>query len=233
VDPTRIVGRDAVRRCFRLLAATERARCARFRIAGARHEYLVAHALLRFTLSRYAGVDPSHWMFSTTARGRPEIAVPRGLRLRFNLSHTSRQVACAVTRERSIGIDVEDIARPLDHAAIAHRFFSSGEVHALRAIPSATRVQRFFELWTLKEAYLKARGIGLSLPLDRFSFETSGPRPVMTILDPALHDEAGRWQFAILQPTPRHVLAVAVERTDGEPVDVRVTAHADGAIILR
>ncbi len=224
LDPTQVTDLEVLRRGMEMLSPEERDRLGRFRVAEARHDYLVAHALVRLTLSRYAvDVDPGHWVFSHGSFGRPEIAGPRGAPpLRFNLSHTPGMIACGVTLERPLGVDVEEITRPLDAMRLANRFFSRAEAEALRGVPSGARVRRFFEIWTLKESYVKARGTGLSLSLDRFAFHLEDGGPVSVFFDPCFRDAERRWQFAVLHPTPRHVLAVAVERANGAEVSIRV-----------
>src|SRR5690606_33310169 len=89
----------------------------------------------------------------------------------FNLSHTDGLIACAVSRGREVGVDVEWLDRRGGDIDVADRFFSRYEVQALYAQPPERRRDRFFRYWTLKESYIKARGMGLALPLDRFSFE--------------------------------------------------------------
>jgi 4'-phosphopantetheinyl transferase len=198
-----------------LLDATERKRCDAFVFPHHRHSYLVAHALVRTVLSRYADVSPEAWRFSTNAYGRPEILAgaidPNGRR--FNLSHTDGMSVCAVATGDDVGCDAEDVARPGNPVHVADSYFSSSEVAALRALPEGARRARFFAYWTLKEAYIKARGVGLSLPLDRFSMVLDEPaRPIGIAFDAGFDDDPARWSFAQLRPTPRHVVACAVRR---------------------
>jgi 4'-phosphopantetheinyl transferase len=126
---------------------------------------------------------------------------------------------CLVAREREIGVDVEDIERRGETVAIADRFFSAAAVAALHASPEASRRERFFDYWTLKEAYIKARGMGLAIPLDHFSFLIEMGKPIRIEFDPRLPDDAASWQFAQLRVAPRHLISAAVRRRE-EP-DVR------------
>src|SRR6185295_18612851 len=120
----------------------------------------------RTTLSHYAAVDPTAWQFARNRRGRPEISGPLGVApLRFNLSNTAGLIACLVTLGVDVGVDVEDTHRRGETVRIANRFFSASEVAALEALPPERQRQRFFEYWTLKESYIKARGMGLAIPL--------------------------------------------------------------------
>ena len=192
----------------------ERSRYDRFHFSQHRHEYLIAHALLRSSLSRYSGCAPAAWRFTRNTYGRPEIAAECGQPpLRFNLSHTTGLVACAIARSADVGIDVELMTRAGDLAAIADLSCTPDELAALQPLSGTAWSQRFFSLWTLKEAYVKARGQGLSIPLlqIRFQFQphlmnASGVIQFESLLDSA---SAPAWKFASLNPTPRHCMAVA------------------------
>lgn len=196
-----------------LLSPEERTRHARFLNERARHEYLITRALCRTVLSRYADVAPVDWRFQANEWGRPEINVPELGHLRFNLSNTRGLIACAVALEGEIGVDVEALDRASDLLEIADRFMAAPEAAAIRALPPDAQGFRFFTYWTLKEAYIKARGMGLSIPLDKFWFLLDGEVPassgVQVVLDPDMDDDASEWSFAQLQPTDRHLLAVA------------------------
>jgi 4'-phosphopantetheinyl transferase len=217
VDPALLAAYEA------LLAPHERARRDRYRFPHSRREYLLTRALVRATLSRYAPVAPAAWTFRENEYGRPEIDAEAHRSLRFNLSNTRGLIACLVAQDREIGVDVEDTERPGETVGIADSFFSPVEVAALRALPEAERRARFFDYWTLKEAYIKARGMGLALPLDQFSFLLE-PRPPRTppeapairiAFDPRLGDDAASWQFAQFPLSPGHRVSAAVHRGAG------------------
>ena len=138
-----------------LMCPEERSQQQRFRFTKGRHEYLVTRALVRTTLSRYVAVDPQAWRFEKTPYGKPTIAYPKGIPpLSFNLSHTDRLIVCLVALDREVGVDVEDIERAGETVEVADRFFSPAEVATLRALPAQSQRRRFFEYWTLKEAYI-------------------------------------------------------------------------------
>ena len=207
-----------------ILDDDERDRAARYLRPADRTRSIAARALLRLMLSRYAPVAPSAWQFRTNRYGRPELArVPEAAGdLRFNVSHTDGLIAVAVTRGRSIGVDVEHIDRTLAHD-IAGRFFSPAEVRDLRQYPVEAQPRVFFDYWTLKEAYIKARGMGLALPLGDFSFRLRADEPPTISFAPELGDDPARWQFAQASPSGRHRLAVAVERR-GPDLPVRLAS---------
>ena len=174
-------------------------------------------------LSRFADVAPAEWPLAIDAHGRPYLALrpPETPDLRFNLSHTPGLVACAVTIGREVGLDVEHIGRSLVHDNIPERFFSAREVADLRARPAAEQRVVFFDYWTLKESYIKARGLGLALPLGQFSFICAAGQAPTIEFAPELHDDPSSWQFAQFWPTTEHRMAVAVRRTGGDlPIEV-------------
>lgn len=209
-----------------ILSADEMTRYARFFFDRDRHLYLVAWALVRTTLSRYADVPPEMWTFRTNEYGRPEISGPAGAPpLRFNLSHTRGLAACIVAGEIDVGVDVEDRRRFAHGPDIARRYFSAREVTDFEAVPVESQQETFFEYWTLKEAYIKAVGVGISLGLDRFSFDIDrsgapigdAERRAPTIsFAPDLDDDPAAWQFAQFEPTPHHAMAAAIRRGAAE-----------------
>jgi 4'-phosphopantetheinyl transferase len=206
------------------LSPTETARLDRYAFAHSRREYLATRALCRAVLSRYAPVAPAAWRFTVNAWGRPEAAAPEGAWLRFNLANADGMVACVVARDRDVGVDVEDTWRAVDTYGTARHVFAPAELAALARLRPNDHRPRFFHYWTLKEAYIKARGMGLAIPLDRFAFELDGADGAVRVaLDPTLGDDATEWQFARLRPTPRHQVAVAVRR--GVDPDLRLVRH--------
>ncbi|MEM1451826.1 MAG: 4'-phosphopantetheinyl transferase superfamily protein [Planctomycetota bacterium] len=211
-----------------LLTPEEHARRRRFLQEKDRHAFLVTRALARLTLSRYADVPPGDWRFEIGEHGKPEIATEHGSRLRFNLSHTRGMVACAVTLDRDVGVDVETKDRRTETTAIADRFFSAFEVDALRALPAEEQRARFFTYWALKESYIKARGLGLSIPLGSFSFHVDDGPPIRISFDPSLGDDPERWQFMQTWASDVHSLAVGVVRT-GVDLSIRVRDVVPGA----
>lgn len=224
---------EHARRCEALLPPDELARMMRFRFEPDRRRYLFAHALVRQTLSRYApATPPAHWRFETNAYGRPQIAAgAAGSPLRFNLSHTAGIVACAVSIDRDVGVDVEH-ARPSRGdfgLEIAHQCFAPAEVAALAAQPAAAQRDWFFAFWTLKEAYIKARGMGLALPLSGFAFylrdartNTAASPDIGIAFSPSVPDDPARWYFERRRLTPDHALALAARRAPGEELTVTI-----------
>jgi 4'-phosphopantetheinyl transferase len=197
-----------------LLDAAEKEQEPRFYFAEDRRRYLITRALVRTVLSRYVYIHPREWTFSTNPYGCPEIvnaqAVDAGLS--FNISHTHSLIVLGVTNGRALGVDVENFRAREVSIEIADRFFAPQEVAALTAAPARRQQYRFFEYWTFKEAYIKARGMGLSLPLDKFSFHYPDDRTVKIAIEPELADESARWQFWQFRPRPEYLVAICAER---------------------
>jgi len=206
-----------------LMSPEERSQQQRFRFAKGRYEYLVTRALVRTTLSRYAAVDPREWRFDKNPYGKPTIAHPKGIApFSFNLSHTEHLIVCLIALDREVGVDAEDMERAGETVEVADRFFSPTEVAALRALPAQSQRRRFFQYWTLKEAYIKARGMGLSLPLEQFSFHLAAGYRARISFDPRLEDQPQSWQFAQFRPTARHMVALAIRRGADPDLHIRL-----------
>jgi 4'-phosphopantetheinyl transferase len=209
------VGADLVAALSTLLSDLELARAARFVRSADRETFIIARALVRTTLSAYGPTPPRDWRFETNTHGCPfvvpaQAGVPG---LAFNLSHTRGLAALAVTRGRLVGIDVERVDRVV-REDVAGRFFAPDEVRDLRALPVDTQARAFFEYWTLKEAYIKARGMGLAIPLADFAFTLAPPAAPAIRFVNGFDDRPERWQFWQAWPTDVHRLALAATRDD-------------------
>ena len=193
------------------LSADERRRLETIRHPRALHHFVAGRALVRQVLSQYAPVEPREWLFEKTASGRPEIAAPdTDSRLRFNLSHTDGLVACLVTESIDCGVDVENLDRRVDILGIASHSFTEAERAALERLPDPERTARFFDLWTLKEAYLKACGSGLRLRLDVARFGVTSGGLIDHRISGVDFDNKSEWRFALFRPDPEHLLAAAI-----------------------
>ncbi len=198
---------DALRRT---LAADERQRAERFHFDKDRRHFIAGRGLLRTLLGGYLGRDPGSLHFAYNPQGKPML-VGAGADLRFNLTHSHGLALLAVSRGRELGVDVERIRPEFAGDAVARRFFSPREVAALSALGGERRHEAFFVCWTRKEAYLKATGKGLSLPLDCFDVSLLPGEPAALLAtrhDPA---EAARWSLRALSPARGFAGALAVE----------------------
>jgi 4'-phosphopantetheinyl transferase len=191
-----------------LLSTAENERAMRFRDAADRATWKAAHGLTRLTLTACeAAVDPRSWIFLAGPNGKPEIARPK-CRLHFNLSHTRDFAGCAVTKAGSIGFDVEDVSRSID-PAVAEQNFRREEIEFLGRPNDASWQDRFYEVWTLKESYLKARGSGLLVPLTGFAF-VKDHRGQWRVRERGTESGQGcRWRFFSFWIAPGYRAAVS------------------------
>lgn len=197
---------------WQFLSADERDRAYSFRFFTDRHRFVAAHGQLRIILGQYMGVKPNHLRFHQTEYGKPYVVCEPGLRAPdFNMSNSHGLILYAFTNQRAVGVDVEYIRQELAEEQIAERFFSSGEVSALRSLPVELRVRSFFNCWTRKEAFIKAKGIGLSLPLDQFEVALSPEEPAALLKTGWDESETRRWCLHDLDVSPNFAAALAVE----------------------
>lgn len=196
------------------LSTEEQLRAARFRFDRDRLWFTAARGLLRAVLARYLGVQPAEVRFRYGPKGKPSLAWPPGDSgpVEFNLSHSQHVALCAVARGRRVGVDVERVRSDIECEDVATYAFSLAEQRSLRALAPERRPRAFFTCWTLKEAYIKARGDGLDLPLDQFDVSLDvnvAQRLVGHRLDPF---ETARWEVRPIElDLPEYVAALAVE----------------------
>jgi 4'-phosphopantetheinyl transferase len=198
----------ALRAC---LDEAECRRADRFAFEEDRLRFAAGRGLLRVILGRYLGRDPGSLRFVHNAHGKPELAPDHAANLRFNLAHSGHLVVYALTRGRDLGVDIERIRPDFGGEAIAARFFAPGETAELRALPEETRILGFFHGWTRKEAYIKAQGKGLALPLDDFDVRLSPGQPAALLATRPDPLEAARWSLVEVPTQPGYVAALCVE----------------------
>jgi 4'-phosphopantetheinyl transferase len=193
------------------LAADEQTRAERFYFQRDREHFIAARGVLRAILGGYLNRAPECLSFCYSSYGKPSLAGESGENaLRFNVAHSHGVALYAVTRGREVGIDLERIRFDLAVAEIAERFFSRREVAMLRALPTEAQRQAFFRCWTRKEAYIKARGEGLSLPLDQFDVSLAPGEPAAVLGTQPDPSEASRWSLQEVIPVPGYAAALAV-----------------------
>jgi 4'-phosphopantetheinyl transferase len=194
-------------RLYATLTPDERTRSARFRFERDRQRFIVARGVLRDLLGRYLQTQPGQVRFVYNAFGKPDLSPEFAGRLKFNLSHSGRLAVVAIATASDVGVDLEYIRAESDYAEIARRFFSAAEVDHLMALPSQLYAEAFFRCWTKKEAYLKACGEGLAIPLNSFSVPLTTDPPAHAPVD--LHG----WSLYTLRPGPGYAGALAIEGT--------------------
>lgn len=204
-----------------LLSCEEQKQQKRFCFERDRHQYLITRVLVRTVLSRYIpDVGPKEWQFSKNSYGKPSIVnTSLPFPVKFNISHSGKLVVLAVTRGVEIGVDVEYILRDRKNIEIVDRFFSVQEIDNLKILEKEKQYDMFFKLWTLKEAYIKARGMGLSIPLDKFSFHFSENNKITIMFDGKhIVDDPQYWRFWHIMPNNTHKISIALreENVDKE-----------------
>lgn len=188
-----------------------------------RDQFLAARGMLRTLLAAYTGVPAAACVIETDPHGRPRLhrIEAQGPTIDFNLSHTRGMIAVAISGGAAVGVDVESTARAWS-PEVARRYFAAAEVEALEQLPPDARHTRFYELWTLKEAYVKARGLGLAIPLSAFAMRVSGDGRASVTFAPGSDDRSDAWQLHLEDPGEGFRLAVALAREGRDrPIVVR------------
>ena len=199
-----------------ILHADERNEARRFHRAADRHRFVTGRALLRLALSHHFPVAAGDWRFARDQHGKPFIATPEiSPPVRFNISHTEGLVACLITLSARAGVDVEKVEPHQDLELVAKRVLSAAEQSALSALSGKDWTARFFDYWTLKEAYAKARGLGLALTLSDVGFELEPDGAVHARFAAALNDDPSAWVFWRGRLAPEHAISVAA-KNDGD-----------------
>jgi 4'-phosphopantetheinyl transferase len=199
-------------RALSWLDPAERTRYQRFRGDDDRQMFLMGRVMARALVGRALGLPPTAWQWREGPHGRPEIASPETA-LRFNIAHSACLVVCALAAGREIGVDVEDLGRGPIQPGLVSRYFSPTEVADINVGASGWE-RRFLSYWTLKEAYLKARGLGISVHLADIGFALDQPEPRISFSRSMAGSQTG-WRFHLAQPTERHLIAVAASTADG------------------
>jgi len=197
-----------------LLAADERARATRFHFNEHRNHYTVTRGLLRKLLAAYLSLPAEEIRFSYAEKGKPALEESQRSSLNFNLAHSQGMAVYAFCRNREVGVDLEFIREDLADEKIAERFFSPSEIDALAKLPPDLRKQAFFDCWTRKEAYIKARGEGLSMPLNEFDVSLRPGEAAALLRNHKEPAEVTRWSMQSLDVPAGFVAALVVEGHD-------------------
>lgn len=194
------------------LSADELARGQRFHFERDRQHFLAARGTLRLLLARYLEMAPDTLRFNVTPFGKPWLVDPP-YAIQFNVSHAHGRALFAFAVGRRVGVDIEWLRPELTGVEIARRFFSPAEVAALEGLSPAERPAAFLRCWTRKEAFVKARGEGLSLPLDRFDVDIAPDSSSALLATRPDAQEAAAWRLLDLPAPPQYYAALAVEGT--------------------
>ena len=202
-----------------LLSQDEHQRAMRYYHHVDRDRFIVGRGILRKIISAYLALPPGQLRFTYNEYGKPAVSDDQNVcALNFNLSHSAGLILYAVTRGRTVGIDIEYIREDFATLEIAEHFFSKDEVAALKSLPTDQRTMGFFNCWSRKEAFIKAKGMGVSYPLDRFtvSLATGEPPALLKVDDDAR--EVARWKMYELNPGADYAAALIVA---GPPITLK------------
>jgi len=199
---------EAIKVLENSLSHSESQRAARFHFQRDRNRYIVAHASLRDILGRYLGVKTGQLAFTTNAYGKPVLV---NHNIAFNLSHSSSYALIAVAEDRKVGVDIECVRPDIEYENVARRSFSQREMAEFRSLPIDQKVLAFFLCWTRKEAYIKARGLGLSIPLDSFDVSLTPGKPAKLRYAEMHPDDAAGWTLKSLDISPDYAAALVIE----------------------
>jgi 4'-phosphopantetheinyl transferase len=196
------------------LSADEISRADRFHFAKDRTHFVAARGLLRSLLSAYLGISSEDLRFSYAEKGKPSLQKGQQSAISFNLAHSHGMAVYAFSHAREVGIDLEYMREDVANEDIAERFFSRREIKSLAAVPAELRKQAFFNCWTRKEAYIKARGEGLSMPLDEFDVSLKPEEPAALLANHKDPAEVTRWSMQSVPVPAGYVAALCVEGFD-------------------
>lgn len=214
-------GSDLLKEYRSVISEKEMTKVDRYMFEKDQHACLVTRALLRYLLSICTHKAPRYFDFFENAYGKPDLKQGLvDLPVKFNLSHSSGVTACALTLENDIGMDVEDYRRKVD-VSISNRYFAPSEAADVKKCSQKHGIKRFFDFWTLKESYIKARGMGLSIALDRFSFDIAANK-ITIRFDPSLEDTPEQWQFFKFSPIDNYMTAISVRTTQDPPFKLNI-----------
>ena len=197
-----------------LLSSDEIARADRFRFAKDRNHFIAARGVLRTLLSAYLGINSDELRFSYAEKGKPSLEESQQCAINFNLAHSHGMAIYAFSSGREVGVDLEYLREDLAGEKIAERFFSPREIEILKNVPAELRKEAFFNCWTRKEAYIKARGEGLSMPLDEFDVSFAPGEPAALLLNHTEPAEVTRWSMRSIPMPSGYVAALVVEGQD-------------------
>ncbi len=222
---------DQLAACLSQLSTDEKQRYQRFFYKEDKQSYLISHVLLRNTLSKYVDVPASQWLFICNQHGKPEVKKLRELpEIEFNITHTKGLCACVVGMDAEVGVDAENINRQCNYKKLAQRMFSADE-NALLDSSDEPSVQ-FYKYWTLREAYVKALGTGLSGSSKDFYFTMSEDDECISIHHKDKSEVDTDCQFGLYMPTAEHVMAVAIKKNSGMPVVMKQVVINEVLFIL-
>ena len=223
--------RDAIVELEKLICPHDRGEAAHFRREGESHQFLMSRALVRLALSERAAVAPVDWRFARYENSRPFVSAPElDARPWFSISHTDGFIACLTSLTQEAAVDVEKIEPDCSLAQVAEEVFSPEEQEALHASSGSSEwTRRFFRYWTLKEAYAKARGLGLNMRLSDVSFHWGDDGGIEARFAPAVADNPDAWRFWNCDLDADYTISIAARVESHLPCELRVRSRGGDA----
>lgn len=193
-----------------ILSEQELARAEKFHFSKDRDLFVTSRILLRSALSRYMPLQPGQWQFDANEYGKPEIASEHMTPIKFNLSHTDKIVVCAISKSHEVGIDIESISREFVNSDAIEKYLSENEKNQLQGMSVKDKQFALYQFWTLKESYIKARGMGFSLPINAVEFDITNNNNPQVNLNLPIKDDPNRWRFQQFMIAEHYLCSVAI-----------------------
>ena len=191
---------------LQFLSSDEKERAKKFRFQGDQANYILGKSILRILVGKYLEQDPKSIEFNYNAYGKPEL--PDGSGLKFNISHSGDLVLLGFNEIHPIGVDVEKIKIDFDVMEVAANYFSATELRSLRKVPHEDQKRAFYRCWTRKESFIKAKGLGVSFPLDKFSVSIDKDEEAQLIETNWEPNEKDQWQIYSFVPAKNYLAAI-------------------------
>lgn len=208
-------------RLLAILSGEERKEAQRFRRARDQRQFVIAHALVRLALSQHFPVPVGDWCFDRDRNGKPLIAAPTiSPAVKFSLSHTEGLIACLTMLSAEAAVDVEKVEYNQDLPLVAKEALSPTELKALSLLSGRDWTTGFFDYWTLKEAYAKARGLGVSLPFSNIGFELGSADTIRAHFASQVNDDPSAWTFWLRRISLQHTISIAAKRSFGDGCEI-------------
>lgn len=215
VNDHAITDQGLLEQCLTVLSEEEGNRYHAIKSPDAQKQFLLTRAVVRFALSKYEPtITPEEWSFDIQEKGKPVLSQQHDSSIEFNVAHTPGKIIAAFYRNYCVGVDIESRTRNTDFLKLAKRFFSETEFNQVAELDGQPQKDRFLEIWTLKEAFLKCEGCGITVPLDSFSFNFVEDQAINLSI---ASDYIGQWDVSLFDIDDRYICAVASHKSDVTP----------------
>lgn len=209
------------------LSEKEKKQVERFPFQSEKNQHVLTRYLLRFMFNKFYNRPFESFEFESDDKGKLSLLnLPHETPIYFNISHTKGMIACAFSKAKFIGIDIESTTREINHVDFANSIFSQAEFRQIKGLSEIEGRELFFKIWTLKEAYLKALGVGIVDNLNEINFDVLAKQITMN-RSPSFFDQSNDWHWYLENPSPQHQLALAYRAKDPWVIESEVLARLD------